>query len=103
MTSIPGRARTDLPQIHARVELVESLGGESMAYFHVDARQIKAETAAEEQELESTDEASVVGTRPNLVASFPPHVQLKLGDDVAVAVDTKNLHFFDEASGAPLR
>jgi hypothetical protein len=45
----------------------------------------------------------VVGSRPNLVASFPPHVQLTLGDEVPVAVDTKNLHFFDEASGAPLR
>ena len=74
-----------------------------MAYFHVDARQIKAEEAADEQELESEAEESVVGSRPNLVASFPPHVQLKLGDEVPVAVDTKNLHFFDEASGAPLR
>ena len=46
-----------------------------------------------------TDEESVVGSRPNLVASFPPHVQLKLGDDVAVSVDTKNLHFFDEGVG----
>ncbi|MGN6798210.1 MAG: ABC transporter ATP-binding protein [Gaiellaceae bacterium] len=99
----PGQERGDLPKIHARVELVESLGGESMAYFHIDARQIKAEAVAEEAELESTDEASVVGSRPNLVASFPPHVQLKLGDEVPVSVDTKNLHFFDEASGAPLR
>jgi multiple sugar transport system ATP-binding protein len=99
----PGREHAELPKIHARVELVESLGGESMAYFRVDARQIKSEVAVEEQELESTDAASVVGSRPNLVASFPPHVQLKLGDDVAVSVDTKNLHFFDEASGAPLR
>jgi len=99
----PGREHAELPKIHARVELVESLGGESMAYFRVDARQIKSEVAVEEQQLESTDAASVVGSRPNLVASFPPHVQLKLGDDVAVSVDTKNLHFFDEASGAPLR
>jgi len=99
----PGREHAELPKIHARVELVESLGGESMAYFRVDARQIKSEVAVEEQALESTDAASVVGSRPNLVASFPPHVQLKLGDDVAVSVDTKNLHFFDEASGAPLR
>ena len=28
------------------------------------------------------DAESVVGSRPNLVASFPPHVQLRLGDDV---------------------
>jgi len=46
---------------------------------------------------------TVVGSRPNLVASFPPHVHLKLGDEVPVAVETKNLHFFDEATGAPLR
>jgi multiple sugar transport system ATP-binding protein len=99
----PAQGRDDLPQIRARVELVESLGGESMAYFRVDARQIKAEAAAEEEILANDDATTVVGSRPNLVASFPPHVQLGLGDEVAVAVDTKNLHFFDEASGAPLR
>jgi len=99
----PGQGRDDLPQIRARVELVESLGGESMAYFRVDARQIKAEAAEEEEILESDSTETVVGSRPNLVASFPPHVQLTLGDEVPVAVDTKNLHFFDEASGAPLR
>jgi len=99
----PAQGRDDLPQIHARVEIVESLGGESMAYFKVDARHIKAEAAEEEEMLASEDDATVVGARPNLVASFPPHIQLKLGDDVPVAVDTRNLHFFDEASGAPLR
>ncbi|HZQ82835.1 MAG TPA: sn-glycerol-3-phosphate ABC transporter ATP-binding protein UgpC [Gaiellaceae bacterium] len=99
----PAQGRDDLPQIHAAVELVEALGGESMAYFHVDARHIKAELSDEEEQLASESEETVVGSRPNLVASFPPHVQLKLGDVVPIAVDTKNLHFFDEASGAPLR
>jgi multiple sugar transport system ATP-binding protein len=101
----PAQGRSDLPQIEARVELVESLGGESMAYFKVDARQIKSEAHAVDESLAAADdrEESVVGSRPNLVASFPPHVQLRLGDEVGVAVDTRNLHFFDEASGAPLR
>jgi multiple sugar transport system ATP-binding protein len=101
----PAQGRTDLPQIQARVELVESLGGESMAYFKVDARQIKSEAAVVDDALAEAaeHEESVVGSRPNLVASFPPHVQLRLGDEVGVAVDTRNLHFFDEASGAPLR
>jgi multiple sugar transport system ATP-binding protein len=101
----PAQGRTDLPQIQARVELVESLGGESMAYFKVDARQIKSEAAVVDESLAAADEheESVVGSRPNLVASFPPHVHLRLGDEVGVAVDTRNLHFFDEASGAPLR
>jgi multiple sugar transport system ATP-binding protein len=99
----PAQGFDQLPQITADVELVESLGGESMAYFKVNARQIKAESSAAEEELENEDATSVVGSRPNLVASFPPHVQLKLGDRVQIAVDAKNLHFFDEASGAPLR
>jgi len=99
----PAQGFDQLPQITADVELVESLGGESMAYFKIGARQIKAESSAAEEELENEDEASVVGSRPNLVASFPPHVQLKIGDRVQIAVDAKNLHFFDEASGAPLR
>jgi len=99
----PAQGFDQLPQITANVELVESLGGESMAYFKVNARQIKAESSAAEEELENEDATSVVGSRPNLVASFPPHVQLKLGDRVQIAVDAKNLHFFDEASGAPLR
>jgi multiple sugar transport system ATP-binding protein len=99
----PAQGFDHLPQITADVELVESLGGESMAYFKVRTRQITSESSAAEEELESEDEASVVGSRPNLVASFPPHVQLRLGDSVKIAVDAKNLHFFDEASGAPLR
>jgi multiple sugar transport system ATP-binding protein len=99
----PAQGRDDLPQIHATLELVESLGGESMAYFKVDARHIKSEVTEEEAMLESEGTETVVGSRPNLVASFPPHVHLKLLDEVPIAVDTKNLHFFDEASGAPLR
>jgi multiple sugar transport system ATP-binding protein len=93
----------ELPTITARVQLVESLGGESMAYFKVDARSLKSEAGEEEEALESDSEETVVGARPNLVASFPPHIQLHLGANVPIAVDTRNLHFFDEATGAPLR
>ena len=95
--------RDDLPHIQAKVQLVESLGGESMAYFKVNARSLKAEVVEEEEILEAEGGETVVGARPNLVASFPPHVQLKLGADVPVAIDTKNLHFFDESTGAPLQ
>jgi multiple sugar transport system ATP-binding protein len=97
------KGQGELPTINARVQLVESLGGESMAYFKVDARSLKSEAGEEEEALESDSEETVVGARPNLVASFPPHIQLQLGTEVPVGVDTRNLHFFDEATGAPLR
>jgi len=97
----PAREEPGMPSLRATVELVEALGGESMAYFQVDARQIKAEMP--DETLESDDEASVVGSRPNLVASFPPHIMLRIGEEVPVAIDTRGLHFFEESSGAPLR
>jgi multiple sugar transport system ATP-binding protein len=97
----PAREEPGMPSLRATVELVEALGGESMAYFQVDARQIKAEVP--DETLESEDEASVVGSRPNLVASFPPHIMLRIGEEVPVAIDTRGLHFFEESSGAPLR
>jgi multiple sugar transport system ATP-binding protein len=101
----PAQEHESMPRITAQVELVESLGGESMAYFKVDARQIRSEATTIDEALAEGDdhEESVVGSRPNLVASFPPHIQLKLGDAVPIAVDTRKLHFFDESSGAPLR
>jgi multiple sugar transport system ATP-binding protein len=101
----PAAEHGEMPTIHADVELVESLGGESMAYFKVAARQIRTEATTVDETLAAGEqhEESVVGSRPNLVASFPPHVQLRLGERVPVAIDTRNLHFFDEDSGAPLR
>ena len=99
----PAQLRDDLPRIHARLQLLESLGSESMAYFKIDARSVTTEGAEESEALESGDGGTVVGARPNLVAAFPAHVKLKLGDDVSIGVDTKNLHFFDEQSEEPLR
>ena len=101
----PGAEHAEMPKITAEVELVESLGGESMAYFKVGARQIRTDATVVDEALAEggEHEESVVGSRPNLVASFPAHIQLRIGDNVPVAVDTRNLHFFDEASGAPLR
>jgi ABC-type sugar transport system ATPase subunit len=101
----PHSERPDFPTITARVELVESLGGETMAYFKLDARQVSSGAVTVDETLvEHEDDAeTVVGSRPNLVAAFPPHVQLRLGDDMPVAVDPGALYFFDEETGAPLR
>jgi multiple sugar transport system ATP-binding protein len=101
----PSSERADLPTFTARVELVESLGGESMAYFNVDNYTVGGSSTIVDEQLAAAaeDEESVVGSRPNVVATFPPHVQLRLGDEVPVAVDGANLHFFDKETGAPVR
>jgi multiple sugar transport system ATP-binding protein len=97
----PASERPDLPSITARVELLEALGSESMAYFHVDAMAIRTDVTFDETTGEGGE--SVVGSRPNFVASFPPHVQLQIGQEVPVALEVSKLHFFDEGTGEPLR
>jgi multiple sugar transport system ATP-binding protein len=98
------RSRPDLPQLQARVELVEALGATSMAYFRIEAHAIRAgddgvESAVEEEGM------GVTAARPNLVASFTARdaLELQLEEMVPVAVDTAQVHLFDAQTGEPLR
>ena len=106
----PATARQDLPTIDARVELVEALGSGVMAHFHVEVdayRAIEARGAGPVDDAGDEDVSSPLGgalaAQPNLVAHFPPRVELRLGDTVPVAIDPGALHFFDEETGAALR
>ncbi|MGI8885313.1 MAG: ABC transporter ATP-binding protein [Gaiellaceae bacterium] len=98
----PAAVRPELPTLDATVELVEALGSGLMAYFHIDAEAPRA-AATPGAGVEQTEEPEEGIARPNLVAHFPPRVALTLGENVPVAVDTANLHFFDEETGAALR
>jgi multiple sugar transport system ATP-binding protein len=95
----PAAARPDLPTLSATVELIEALGSGVMAYFRVDAERVRT-PGTHGSGVEEADEGIA---RPNLVAHFPPRVDLRLADRVQVAVDTDSLHFFDEETGAALR
>jgi multiple sugar transport system ATP-binding protein len=101
----PSRERSDLPTFTARVELVEALGSQNMAYFKVGNRAIKSDAVVVDETLAAADEheGTVIGSRPNLVAEFPPDVRLTINEEVPVAVDVSKVHFFDEGTGAPLR
>ena len=52
---------------------------------------------------EVVGEEGITAARPNLVATFPPRLDLRLGDDVEIGVDVEHAHFFDEETGAALR
>jgi len=98
----PASARPDLPTIEAVVELVEALGSGLMAYFRIDADPVRP-TEATGAGAVGPEIAGEGLAKPNLVAHFPPRVELRLGDTVPVAVDTAGFHFFDRESGAALR
>jgi len=100
----PADQRPELPRITARLELIEALGSETMAFFRIDARTIRSIAAATGDAVEEVvGDEGIAAARPNLVAAFPPRVALVIGDDVAVAVDVEHAHFFDEETGAALR
>ena len=100
----PADQRPELPRITARLELIEALGSETMAFFRIDARTIRSVAAATGDAVEEVvGDEGIAAARPNLVAAFPPRVALAIGDDVAVGVDVEHAHFFDEETGAALR
>jgi multiple sugar transport system ATP-binding protein len=99
--------RPELPTIDARVELVEALGSGLMAYLLVDATPVRPAAHDEDDVVVAADgaadEAAVVGERPNLIAHFPPRLDLRIAESIPVALDTAGLHFFDPETGDALR
>ena len=98
------RDRSDLPTLTARLELVEVLGSESIAYFRIDAMAIRPEGVDEETD-EEMEGQGVTAARPNFVASVPAESAygLEMDTDVPLAVDAAKLHVFDQETGEPLR
>jgi len=96
----PAQARTDLPTLDARIELVEALGSGLMAYLRIDATQVRP-VGVDEEDLPEDNEG-VAGIRPNLIAHFPPRLDLRIAETIPVAVDTAGMHFFDQETGAAL-
>jgi multiple sugar transport system ATP-binding protein len=98
------RDRPDLPTLTARLELVEVLGSESIAYFRIDAMAIRPEGVDEETDEEMGGQG-VTAARPNFVASVPAESAygLEIDTDVPIAVDAAKLHAFDQETGEPLR
>jgi multiple sugar transport system ATP-binding protein len=99
------RNRPELPTFTATLQLVESLGSQSMAYFKVDAESLRTDADDEAELQPEVDAEGVTATRPNLVAAFAARdaLSLKLDDRVPLAVDVAQVHVFDADSGAPLR
>jgi multiple sugar transport system ATP-binding protein len=85
------------------VNLREALGSEIMVHFKVDAKQALTddvrELAKDVGEEAAAEEAAASG-ETTLVGRFDPRSRLREGDGATVAVDTRNLHFFDPESGS---
>jgi multiple sugar transport system ATP-binding protein len=92
---------SDVPadrRIVGKVELREALGSEVLAHVRIGARQAVTEDV---RELAADIEAPDTGFKQDesggakLVGSFGPRSRIREGENAEIAVDTRNLHFFD--------
>jgi multiple sugar transport system ATP-binding protein len=86
-------------RLRGEVDLTEALGAEVMVHFSVQARPAVTE---ETRELaRDRGDASEVpqAEGATLVGRFGARTRLRKGETTEVAVDTRNLHFFDPETG----
>jgi multiple sugar transport system ATP-binding protein len=85
-------------RLRGRVELREALGSEVLAHFTINARQAVTDDV---RELAADVEAPTAGLEDpergeaSLVGKFGPRSHVREDETAEIAVDTRNLHFFD--------
>jgi len=88
------------PTLAAQVELVESLGNESLVHFSTDARTVKNRGGVWTPDVAADASGDIAGaSAAESVARVDPRVAVAAGDRVALAVDVDRLHFFDADTG----
>ena len=98
------RAEPDWPRIDVAVELVEELGDEIQLTFQVDAPPVEAEAVRAAADTDDADEGRLLldDRRTRFIASLGGHRAVRPGERVRLALDARDLHFFDPASGEAL-
>jgi multiple sugar transport system ATP-binding protein len=88
----------ELPRMEVEAELVEALGDEALVSFRVDAPAIEVEEVrTDEGRLLADDRAT------RFIARVRGRVEVRTGEKLTLAVDHRELHLFDPASGRALR
>jgi multiple sugar transport system ATP-binding protein len=95
---------TDRPEdecLRGDVKLREALGSEIMVHFDVNARPALTEDVRElARDVGEDIDIEAGETTATLVGRFNARSGVRDGQTIPVAVDTRNLHFFDPETGA---
>jgi multiple sugar transport system ATP-binding protein len=98
------RAEPDWPRIDVAVELVEELGDEVQLTFQVDAPPVEAEAVRAAADTADADEGRLLldDRLTRFTASLDGRRAVRPGERVRLALDARDLHFFDPATGETL-
>jgi multiple sugar transport system ATP-binding protein len=88
----------ELPRMEVEAELVEALGDEALVSFRVDAPAVEVEEVRTDEGRLLADD---LATR--FIARVRGRVEVRMGERLTLAVDHRELHLFDPASGRALR
>jgi multiple sugar transport system ATP-binding protein len=89
----------------AEIDLVESLGSDLFAYFHIESEGVQSNQLADivEESLEETGAGEIREGHEQIVARLDPTSKVKRREKAELWADTAKLHLFDPESGESLR
>jgi multiple sugar transport system ATP-binding protein len=89
----------------AEIDLVESLGSDLYAYFHIESEGVQSDQLADivEESLDETGAGEIREGHEQIVARLDPTSKVKRRETAELWADTAKLHLFDPESGESLR
>ncbi len=89
----------------AEIDLVESLGSDLYAYFHIESEGVQSDQLADivEESLDETGAGEIREGHEQVVARLDPTSKVKRREHAQLWADTARLHLFDPQSGESLR
>jgi multiple sugar transport system ATP-binding protein len=89
----------------AEVDLIESLGSDIYAYFHVESEGIQSDQLADllSDRLEETGAVGIREGKEQIVARLEPTSKVRRRETAKLWADTAKLHLFDPESGESLK
>jgi multiple sugar transport system ATP-binding protein len=89
----------------AEIDLVESLGSDLFAYFHIESEGIESDQLADlvGDRLDETGAANIREGEEQIVARLEPTSKVKRREKARLWADTAKLHLFDPESGESLQ
>ena len=88
----------------AEIDLVESLGSDLYAYFHIESEGVQSDQLADivEESLDETGAGEIREGHEQIVARLDPTSKVKRRETAQLWADTAKLHLFDPESGESL-